>query len=138
MNWKLIILLSLFGAAMAVGTVFFIPSNPEPLFWLGIFVVCAAIIATKAPGKYFLHGFALSMVNSVWVTTAHVVFFETYIANHPREAAMSAGMPLPPRLMMIITGPLIGVVTGLIQGLFAYLASRILKRSSTPRATGLV
>ncbi len=41
MNWKLILQLSLFGLAMAVGTVFVIPSNVEPLFWLAIFAVCA-------------------------------------------------------------------------------------------------
>ncbi len=54
MNWKLILQLSLFGLAMAFATVFFIPSKVEPLVWLAIFIACAYVIATKAPGKSFL------------------------------------------------------------------------------------
>src|SRR2546426_4238331 len=56
MDWLLILTLSLFGLAMAVATVFVIPSNIEPLFWLVIFIVCAYLIAKRAPGRPFLHG----------------------------------------------------------------------------------
>ena len=35
-DWKLIFRLSLFGLAMAIATVFAIPSNIEPAFWLVI------------------------------------------------------------------------------------------------------
>ena len=47
MNWNLVLRLSLFGLAMGIATVFVIPSNLEPLFWLAIFVVCAAIISKQ-------------------------------------------------------------------------------------------
>ncbi len=40
MNGKLILQLSMFGLAMGLATVFFIPSSIEPAFWLAIFVVC--------------------------------------------------------------------------------------------------
>src|SRR5205085_2941648 len=114
MNWKLILQLSGFGLAMGIATVFVIPSNIEPLFWLAIFVVSAYLIATRAPGRFFLHGLLVSMVNSVWVTSAHILLFEQYIANHPQEAAMMKSMPLPdsPRLMMACLGPVIGVASG--------------------------
>jgi hypothetical protein len=36
MDWKLIFGLSLFGLAMAIATVFIVPSNIEPAFWLVI------------------------------------------------------------------------------------------------------
>jgi uncharacterized membrane protein len=60
MNWKLIFLLSLFGLAMAIATVFVIPSNIEPLFWrpvigilsglvLGLFAFVASRILKKKP-----------------------------------------------------------------------------------------
>ena len=45
MNWKLIFGLSLFGLAMAIATVFVIPSKIEPFFWLAIFIICAIVIA---------------------------------------------------------------------------------------------
>jgi hypothetical protein len=125
MNWKLIFLLSLFGLAMGIATVFFVPSNIEPFCWLVIFVICAYIIAARAPGKYFLHGLLVSIVNSVWITAAHVLLFDSYIANHAREAAMMESVPVAPRLMMFVTGPLIGVVSGLVLGLFAFIASKL-------------
>jgi len=127
MNWKLIFALSLFGAAMSVATVFVIPSNVEPLFWLVIFVICALVIARRAPGKFFLHGFLVSLLNGVWITAAHILLYRTYLANHPREAAMTAKMPFPdsPRLMMALTGPVIAAISGLVLGLFAFAAARI-------------
>jgi hypothetical protein len=129
MDWKLIFGLSLFGLAMAIATVFVIPSNVEPIFWLAIFLVCAYLIARKRPDGHFLHGLLVGLVNSVWVTGAHVVFFSQYIANHPKEAAMMTSMPLPdsPRLMMTCVGPIVGVISGAIIGVLAYLAGRFIK-----------
>ena len=130
MNYKLIFQLSLIGLAMAVATVFWIPSNIEPIYWLLIFSICAYFIALKSSGKYFRTGFILSLFNCVWIVAVHILFFQTYMANHPQEADMMHKMPLPesPRLMMLLTGPVIGIVSGLIQGLFAFIGSKILQK----------
>jgi hypothetical protein len=128
MNYKLLGALSLFGAVMSVATVFVIGPKIEPLFWLVIFVACAALIAKYAPGKYFLHGFVLALFNCVWITVGHIMFATTYLANHPDEAAMTAKAPFPPRVMMALIGPVIGVISGLIQGLFAFVASKLIKK----------
>jgi hypothetical protein len=137
MNGKLVIQLSLFGLAMGVATVFVIPSTVEPLCWLVIFGICAYIIATRCSGKYFLHGLLVGLVNSVWITASHVLLFDRYIANHPREAAMMTSMPLPtsPRLMMVLTGPVVGVVSGLVLGLFAVVASKLVGARTRPPVT---
>jgi hypothetical protein len=127
MNWKLIVALSGFALVMALGTVFVIPPKIEPVLWLVIFVVCAWLIAKNAPGKPFLHGLALGLVNCVWVTAAHIAFASTYLAGHPDEAKMAANMSSP-RLMMALTGPLIGVVSGVVLGLFALVAWKLAKR----------
>lgn len=129
MNWKLIFGLSLLGLAMAIATVFVIPSDIEPVFWLAIFLVCAFLIARKQPDRHFLHGLLVGIVNSVWVTGAHILFFSQYIASHPKEAAMMTTMPLPnhPRLMMACVGPIVGVISGLIIGLLAFVAGKIVK-----------
>jgi hypothetical protein len=127
MNWKLVLQLSLFGLGMGIATVFLIPSNIEPFFWLTIFVICAYLISTRCSGRYFVHGLAVSMVNSVWMTGAHILLFNQYVANHPQEAAMMTSMPLPnsPRLMMLLMGPVIGVVSGCVLGLFAVVAAKL-------------
>lgn len=127
MNWKLIFGLSLFGLAMAIATVFVIPSNIEPIFWLVIFLICAYLIAKRHPAKAFLHGFCVSLVNSVWITSAHVILFDTYIAGHAREAEMASHMPFPARVMMLVTGPAIGIVSGLVLGFFSWVATKIVK-----------
>ncbi len=130
MNLKLILQLSLFGLFMAIGTVYLIPASIEPLCWLVIFVICAYIIAKRCTGQYFLHGLCVSLVNAVWITAVHIALFGPYIANHPQEAEMMQGMPMPdsPRLMMLMMGPVVGLTTGLVLGLFAFIASKIVRK----------
>jgi hypothetical protein len=135
MNWKLILQLSLFGLAMGIATVFVIPSNVEPLTWLIIFVICAYVIGKRAPGHPFKHGFMVSIVNSIWITACHMLLISSYLPRHPDEAEMMLHLPLSrhPRILMAITGPLIGVVSGLILGLFAFVAYKLLQ-SPPPKA----
>ena len=113
---------------MAIGSVWWIPGNIELVIWLGIFVYCAYMVAQQAPGKYFLHGFLISMVNCIWVTSAHIVFFADYAASHPEEMEMSAKMTTHPRMMMAIMGPVFGAVMGLFLGLFCYVAAKIARK----------
>lgn len=127
MNWKLIIQLSLFGLIMAFATISLIPEKIEPAFWLVIFVFCAYVIARVCAGKYFLHGFLVSMVNCIWITGAHGFFYSSYVANHPDMAAMYTG--IHPRLMMLVYGPVAGVLFGIILGLFSFVASKIVKKN---------
>jgi hypothetical protein len=130
MNWKLIFLLSLFGLAMAFATVYVVPSNIEPLIWLPIFLVCAWLIGRYAPGKPFVHGLMVGIVNSIWITAAHVALFDPYLAHHAKEADMMKTMPatVSPRVMMACVGPIVGVISGAVIGLFAMLAWRLARR----------
>ena len=134
MNWKLIFLLSLFGLAMAFATVNLIPFNVEPFFWLGIIIFCAGMIAYKCSSKFFWNGFFVSIFNSVWITIVHIILFHSYMAHHLEQAEMSSNMPITghPRLMMAITGPIIGILSGLILGLFSFIASKLVKKKSIP------
>jgi hypothetical protein len=103
-----------------------------------IFAISAYIIATRCSGKYFLHGLFVSIANSVWITASHILLFGRYVANHPREAAMMSSMPLPdsPRMMMALMGPVIGVVSGLVLGLFSVVAAKLVtSRGRAPVAS---
>jgi uncharacterized membrane protein len=133
MNWKLIFQLSVFGLIMAFATVFLIPESFEFVFWIAIFIFCAYVIAQRVRSKYFLHGFFVSLVNCVWITAAHVIFYSTYIANHPNTAKMAAQhpiLPTHPRLAMLIMGPIFGIIFGLILGLFSFIASLIVRKKA--------
>jgi hypothetical protein len=136
MNWKLDFQLSVFGLIMAFATTWLIPEKIEPVFWLGIFVFSAYIIAKVCTAKYFLNGFVVSLFNCIWITGAHVLFYSTYILNHPNIAQMSQQHPLlprHPRLEMLIFGPFFGIGFGLILGLFAFIASKIATKKVAAR-----
>jgi hypothetical protein len=128
MNWKLIFQLSIFGLIMAFATISLIPEKIEFIFWIAIFIFCAYVVAKVGTGKYFLHGFFVSLANCVWITGAHIFFYSTYIVNHPNVAQMAADHPfLPdhPRLAMLITGTIFGIASGIILGLFCFIASKL-------------
>jgi hypothetical protein len=125
MSWKLIFGLSLFGLAMAFATVYVVPPSLEPWIWLGIFVLCAFVIAKRAPKRYFLHGLCVSLVNCVWITAAHYLLYDAYAASHAQEIAMAARMgTMPPRTMMLATGPVIGLVSGIVLGVLSWVMSK--------------
>jgi hypothetical protein len=131
LNKPLIFRLSLFGLVMAIATVFWIPGNIEIFFWIPIFIYCAYVVAKKAPGKYFLHGFLVSLLNCVWVTSAHVIFYSTYVSHHTEEISMMRTMSLypdHPRRMMLLVGPVFGIIFGLILGLFSFIAGKVVKK----------
>jgi hypothetical protein len=131
MNWTLIFRLSLFGLAMGLGTVFFISSSVEPFLWIAIFLISAYLIARQCAHHRFLHGLIVGVANSVWINAMHIAFFSYYMSGHAREAAMMKSMPLPgwPRLMMMITGPVVGIMSGIIIGALAIVAGHFVKQS---------
>lgn len=132
MNWKLIFALSLFGLAMGTATVYVVRSNVEPFYWLAIFIICAVIIARAAPGRYFLHGLTVSVVNSAWITASHVLMYDAYIANHQKELETMTSMnaSMSPKVMMLLTGPVVGFVSGVVLGLLSLAAAKLLNRPS--------
>jgi hypothetical protein len=131
MNWKLILQLSLFGLAMGVGTVFFIPSNVEPFCWLVIFLICAWCFAKQTAAKRFLHGLCLGLANSFWITTCHIVLFAEYAVRHVQVVEMMRSGPLgaSPRLMVLLIGIIAGLVSGVIIGLLSLAAGKMVKPS---------
>jgi hypothetical protein len=84
-----------------------------------------------------LFGLAIGIVNSVWVAGSHLPFFNQYIANHAREVEMMKTMPLSdrPRVLMALTGPVIGIISGIVLGLFALIASKVMASRTRPAAT---
>jgi hypothetical protein len=127
MNAKLVFRLSLFGLAMAFGTVFFISAGAEPFYWLVIFVICAGVIGIRQTPMPFFHGVAIGVVNSIWITAVHIAFYTRYVAAHPREAEMMRNAPMSPRLAMALVGPLIGVASGIVLGVLAMIAVRLFR-----------
>ena len=62
-----------------------------------------------------------------------MLLYDPYIAHHAREAQMVANGPMArhPRLMMAIVGPIVGVLSGLVLGLFAWIAGKLTRSRAT-------
>lgn len=132
MNWKLIFSLSLIGIAIAFAGVFGMPGSIEPYVWLVVFIFYAVVIVKSLEGKYFLHAFMVSAVNGVWIGIIHALFVPTYLANHPEMLEQYSKMPvaMPPAVAMLIFAPFFGALFGLVAGLFAVVASKIMKNET--------
>ena len=132
MKWTLILRLSAIGLALALGSVFFISPNLEPLLWLAVFLYYAYAIGNETRTWRFLHGLLLGILNSAWVVGTHDAFLTRYLAGHPREVQMigmvhGAGMPASERLIMSFTGLMVGVLEGIVIGVFAVVAGMMVK-----------
>ena len=131
MNWRLIFALSLFGVVMAVAGLLGLTRGTEPLLWLVIFIIYAICIAQYAGGKYFLHGFLVSVLNGVWIALIHFAFFPMFLRNNPDVAASFQKFPVPIslRFLNLIIGPVAGALFGVVAGLFAFVAAKLLRKN---------
>ncbi len=132
-NWKLILLLTLFGIALAFAGVLGLPGRYEAIIWPVIFIIYAVIIVRKTTGKYFLHAFLTSIINGVWIGVIHAAFMSTYLANHHVISEFYKTMPLSyhRRIMTVIMGLALGVIMGVIAGLVAYAAEKTMKKKES-------
>jgi hypothetical protein len=113
MRWSLVLSLSMFGLAMALGTIAVIPSRLGGPLWIAIFIITAIVIVRRAGGRYFLHGFLVGLVNWVWVTASHVVFHATYVAHHAADIAARQAFALP--VMPASIAGIVGAVFAFVQ-----------------------
>jgi hypothetical protein len=135
MNKKLIFILSLFGLFMGFATIYLVPAIFVRLFWLVVFIVFPYFIAKYCSRKYFLNGLLLGLLNAAWITAAHILFLNTFMVNHPHEAELASNIAtlfkIPTGSIMVIIlarGAIVGLVSGLVLGLFAFIVSRIMKK----------
>lgn len=137
MNWKLLFQMSILGLAMAFGTVSLIPWDVEVYFWIPIFILCAVVIARRCKDRLLFHGVMLILFNAIWYTGVHLLLYPDYIANHPEWLTLikDSAIQNHPRVAMLVGVPLIGIALGLIQGIMALIASRILlQEAAAPKS----
>lgn len=132
MKWTLILRLSAIGLVLALGSIFFISPNLEPLLWLAVFLYYAYAIGNGTRTDRFFHGLLLGILNSIWVVLLHDAFLTRYLASHPREVQMldmvhSAGFSVAPGLIISFTGVTVGVLEGIMIGVFAVVAGMMAK-----------
>jgi len=130
MNWKLIFLLSLFGIAMAFARMFnLFGGNAENIIWFAILIFNAIVLAKSTTQKLFLHGFLICIINGIWGSAIHLALFDTFVANNPDMVAKFKDLPINQYVLACIMGPVIGIISGAVEGVLTVIAGKFIKPS---------
>jgi len=126
MDWKLIILLSSFGIIMGLLSVKGFTQKLEPFLWILFAIISALVISKNISGKTFLHAFIVGICWGVFNALCQHFFFEKYMANNlPLRENFNKITFIQPKYFVLITGPLIGLITGAVLGGLSLLVKKI-------------
>ena len=133
MNWQLILSLSLLGVVVGLVSVSGLMGSQIWLLWLCVAAFCAWQFARKTRRYLFLHGFYLGIFVGVCASWVQAIFLPTYVSNNPRMAETFNNLPqtMHPAYVLLIMGPIIGAVSGIVIGLFAIIAGKITGRPAS-------
>lgn len=131
MNWRLVALLSCLSVVLAAVSLIGFARGHEWVLWLLIGIIGAWQFATKVSENHFLHGLYLGIFSGILNSIFRALFFESYIASNPNMLDALAGLPqdLSPRMVILIMGPLVGSLVGVVYGLLAAAGSLVRKRT---------
>jgi hypothetical protein len=130
MNWRLIISLSILGIIFGIASVFGFTSGREWLAWLCIGVYSAWRFTRQSREELFLHGFYLGILAGFFSSIIQALFVSTYLTNNPRmvEALNALPQGLHPAAVVLIMGPIIGTVSGVVFGVLAVVTGKLVRR----------
>ncbi|HYE03411.1 MAG TPA: hypothetical protein VD963_09275 [Phycisphaerales bacterium] len=140
MNWPLVALLSLAGVMMGLLSVRGHTRGIEPYLWAVLAIFAAIVIARTAGGRPFLHGLATGAAWGLLNGAVAAALFPIYRRHNPEVMARIAGSGVQPggpaddssRWMFLLGALPIGLGTGLVLGLLALLAGRVIREAPSP------
>jgi hypothetical protein len=133
MNWKLILLLSLFGPAVGILTVLGVfPRGVDRFVWFVVVGVSAWAVARTEPRRALVHGAVAGFITGVTSTLVQAVWVETLAANNPWMVEAMADQPtgFDFEFFVFMLVPFIGVAGGAMTGFLAMLTAKALARGS--------
>ena len=130
MNWKIVVTLGCFGIVMGAASLFGLTQRIEPLFWIAIVLFAAYWIARNRTPKPFLHGLAAAVLMGMFNSILQSAFFDMYRSNNPLAANGFYQVPdgFPVRVLLLFIGLAIGVTNGIVVGVLAVVATKLLKK----------
>jgi len=137
LNWKLIILLSVFGPIMGTTIVLgVLPRAIHGYVWLVFTVGCAFLIVRRCADNHFAHGAVVGFLAGASSTLVQGLFVGTFTRNNPWVLEELANKPegynLQYFVMMLV--PFIGVAGALLGGMMTFVASRVTAREGDREA----
>ena len=126
MNWTLILLLASFGLLMGLLSINGYTQKIEPFLWLVFGVIVAYILSRNINYKPLLHALLIGLFWGVLNGVSQSAFFDQYLTNNPglQERFKQASF-IQPRWLVLITGPVIGLIAGILIAGLTWLFKRI-------------
>ena len=126
MDWKLIVILSGLGLIMGALSVKGFTGKLEPFLWLLFGIAVSLVLSKNINDRVFFHGLLIGLAWGVINSLTQSVFFDTYLANNPQvEKNFESVTFMPPRYFVLITGPVIGLITGAVIGGLSLLLKKV-------------
>ena len=131
MNFRLILTLALLGIAVGLGTTFgLVPPGWETLATAVVALIMAATLATRAPGRLFLHGLLAGAIGSALTSLTQAALLGQYLAHNPRAVEAFSRLPIhvSPAVLVVALSPLTAGFSGIVTGLLTRLWARFARR----------
>ena len=126
MDWKIIAILSTIGLLMGLLSVKGFTQKIEPFLWLLFGIATSLILSKNMEQRLFLHGLLIGIAWGVCNGLIQSAFFDTYLANNPAlQQNFQKKSFISPRYFVLVTGPIIGLITGLILGGLSLLLKKL-------------
>lgn len=126
MKWGVVLELSVPGLAIGLAVVLGMSDATMAILWIALRLLTALAIARWVRRKHFAHGFCAGSLGGGVAVLCGVAFFGTYTENHPEYLQQASQVPsLDPRLLLVLVAIGVALVHGIVQGLLAWIASKI-------------
>lgn len=126
MNWTVIFLLSSAGLIMGLLSINGFTQKIEPFLWLLFGVIAGLVLSRNIDHKTFLHALLTGLFWGVLNGIIQSAFFDQYLAHNPNlQERFKQSTFIRPRYFVLVTGPVIGLITGLVLGGLTLLLKKI-------------
>ena len=126
MDWKIIVILSVIGLLMGLLSVKGFTQKIEPVLWLLFGIATSLILSKNIEQKTFLHGLLIGIAWGIYNGAIQCAFFDIYFTNNPSiQQNFQKNSFIQPRYFVLLTGPIIGLITGLILGGLSLLLKKL-------------
>jgi|TARA_Y100000385_G_scaffold41240_1_gene38440 hypothetical protein len=124
-NQKIILQTSLFGVFMGIFSVLGWSQNSQPFIWLFTAAITSFYLYNNLNNRIFIHSIIIGLSWGIDCALVMVLFFKTYHTNNPQFVNEILNISSSyPRIILLITGLLAGIVSGF----FIYIPIYILKK----------
>ena len=126
MNWTIILLLSSFGLVMGLLSIKGYIQKLETFLWILFGIITSLILSKNIDNKTFLHALLIGLFWGVLNGLTQSAFYDQYLANNANlQERFKQSTFIQPRYLVLVTGPVIGLITGLVLGGLTLLLKKI-------------